>query len=761
MIIPDIISYGLKKDDRILKSVHRELEFTKTFQKYANLHPYAREIQCLKCQVPNILLPIEDGDFFAGRVSRPAVGIDPERGELTECAYFAQLDLLDRNLQDNQVPQVTKKDIQYLIDFWKENHTGKFARQQFSEPVKIALPSDDYYTAKEIAYPMFGLGGPMPDYAKLVNLGIPGLRNEIAEKQKLPDKQDTDSKLFYESLNDALDILTDAALSYADQARQKTVKITDPIIKKRLLLIAESCTHIAHHKPQTYHQAIQLFWLYSVISLAKNYGRLDITLGDFLAKDLDAGTLTYDQALEITVGLWKLMNARGNNFNSRVIIGGKGRPNEQNADRFALLALDAQQAVNDIIPQLSLRCYQGMNPQLWQTSLDVIAKGSSFPIIYNDDINIPATAKAMDVTTAEAEQYFPYGCGEYIIEHVSIGSPDAALNIAKALNATLRNGFVPILNEYRGPQTGCLKDFSTFEQLQAAFAKQLQYQLQALAEAQDTIYRVTGQNAAYPFISMLYDDCIEKGKPLLAGGVRYKGATVETFGNNTAADSLLAIKKLVYDEKRIDPEELLAALDANFVGYENIRQMLKNVPKFGNDDSEADEMSLWLNNTLCESARRQKDRTTLDSFLVVIINNGDNVTLGKGTAATADGRKATMPLSNGNQPSAGTDANGPTALLNSMAKLNPAIHAGATQAIKLSRKMFAEHKPVLDALLKGYFAKGGAQLMITVTDRDELEKALKNPEQYANLIVRVGGYSDRFINLPEDVQQDVLARTLY
>jgi pyruvate-formate lyase len=528
-----------------------------------------------------------------------------------------------------------------------------------------------------------------------------------------------------------------------------------------MLLIAESCAHIAEHPPQTYHQAVQLFWLYSMTSLAKNYGRLDITLGDILAEQLDSGAITYDQALEMTVGLWRLMLARGNNFNSRVIIGGIGRPNEKNADRFALLALDAQEIVNDIIPQLSLRCYKDMDPRLWERAIDVIAKGSSFPIIYNDDVNIPAVAKAMDIALQEAEQYFPYGCGEYIIEAASIGSPDAAFNVAKCLNATLRNGFVPVLNEYRGLKLGSLQDFETFEQLQTAFAKQIEYQLELLAEAQDNIYRITGRHAAYPYLSMLYADCLESGRPLLAGGVRYRGGTVETFGNITAGDSLLAIKELVFEQKRIAPEELLAALDADFVGYEHIRQMLKNVPKFGNDDPEVDQMALWLNEIVCRAAMKQKHKTNLDSFLVVIINNGDNVTLGKGTAATPDGRKATAPLSNGNQPTAGADTNGPTALLNSMAKLDAALHAGTTQAIKLSRRMFNENRPVLNALLKGYFANGGPQLMITVTDRDELEKALQNPEEYANLIVRVGGYSERFVLLPRDVQQDVLARTLY
>jgi pyruvate-formate lyase len=354
-----------------------------------------------------------------------------------------------------------------------------------------------------------------------------------------------------------------------------------------------------------------------------------------------------------------------------------------------------------------------------------------------------------------------YGCGEYVLNHRSVGSPDAALNVLKALDVTLHNGVDSFDGQPRGLALGPATDLQTFEKFKGAFVRQLEHQVELLAEAQATIYRVTGQEASYPFLSLLYDDCIERGKPLLAGGVRYLGGTLESFGNNSAADSLLAIRQVVYEKKLLTMEQLLDCLRSDFEGHERERQLLRSVAKFGNDDAEADGMSTWLNTVVCQATRRQAQRVGLDTFMVVLINNGDSVLFGKTTAASADGRGAGEPLSNGNQPSAGSDRSGLTALLNSMSKLDPALHAGVVHNVKLSRSMFTSRRAETEGLLQGYFSAGGTQAMITVTDRRELERAMEKPEEYTNLIVRVGGYSERFVDLPRAIQLEVVKRTLY
>jgi pyruvate-formate lyase len=756
---------AMTKEERPVESLDRELAFTEAYRQAEGEHPYVREVRCLRVQVRGALLPMQGGDWFAGRLDRPLVGIDPERGDLIEAAYYIRAGFLEAQLERDDLPDGLRADIRALLDFWRERHTYAACRDAFPEHIQAGLPNDDYYSGRDAAYPMFGLGGPCLDYGKLLRIGVRGLRQEVQARMAAaarPAPGDAEARVFLQCLLDALDIFSDTALRYADDASRRADAATDPHLRARFALVADSARRIAHDPPASYHQALQLLWLYALVSLAKNYGRTDVLVGDLLARDLDSGRLTRDQALEITVGLWRLMNTRrNNNFNSRVVVGGLGRPNAANADRFALLAVEAQGIVREIMPQLSLRCCEGMDPKLRQAALDLMSTGYTFPLLYNDDVNVPAVQRAFGVSRQDAEQYYPYGCGEYVIDHKSIGSPDAALNVAKLLNVTLHNGVDPVSGERRGLALGKAADFGTFRELQSAFARQVEYHVGMLADAQDTIYRVTGRQAAFPFLSLLYDDCIARAKPLLAGGVRWRGGTLESFGNNTAADSLTAVKRLVYDEGAVDVQTLVAALDADFEGYEDVRRRIRAAPKYGNDDAEPDDMSLWVHRVVCESCSRQRLYTGLDTFLAVMINNGDSITLGKGTAATADGRRAGEPLSNGNQPSAGADINGATALLNSMAKLDPGTHAGAVHNLKLSRRTFSERRPEVDALIRGYFRRGGTQLMVTVTDRDELESALERPEQYRHVIVRVGGYCERFVDLPRDIQLEVIRRTLY
>jgi pyruvate-formate lyase len=361
----------------------------------------------------------------------------------------------------------------------------------------------------------------------------------------------------------------------------------------------------------------------------------------------------------------------------------------------------------------------------------------------------------------KAESYLPFGCGEYVLDHSSLGTPNGTINLLKALDVTLHNGVDSFDEQPRGLPLGGLADFPTFEALQDAYARQVEHQVALLADAEALIYRVTGSELTFPFLSILYDDCLARGKALLQGGVRYLGGTLESYGNISTADALMAIRLAVFDKQWLPPGELLAAIHSNWRDAEALRRQLKALPKFGNDNPLADDMSVWVNTQACTAIRNQRERTGLHSYLSVLINNNMNVGFGHKTAASAEGRRRGDSLSNGNQPGLGHDASGPTALLNSMCKLNPALHAGAVQNLKLSRSMFGVYRQTLEALLSGYFDSGGTQLMLTVTERGELERAMQFPEQYPHLLVRVGGYSERFINLPRAIQLEIIQRTLY
>lgn len=525
--------------------------------------------------------------------------------------------------------------------------------------------------------------------------------------------------------------------------------------------LAQVMEKIAWEPPMSFREALQLAWLYSLISGVLNYGRMDDYLGEYLERDLAAGSLSQEEALEHLCCLWRLMDARKTVFHGRVIIGGRGRRNEPAADRFALLAMEASRIVAEAEPQLSLRFYQGQNPALMEKALDVIGEGKIYPMLYNDDVNIPSVQKAFEVTEKEAEDYVFFGCGEYVLNRKSLGSPNGIINLLKALEVTIFDGQDIWEDKPLGLKLGSLADFETFEDFYGAYKKQLCRYFDVLARQEQMEYDICNEAGAFLFISMLMDDCLERGKGICGGGVRYLGGTLETYGNINTANSLYAIKDVVYDRKRMSAERLMEALRADFQGYEKERKILLEAEKYGNDLEGVDQMARDLHAFVCTAVRERKRLTNMHSYMVVIINNEANTVLGRFTAASADGRRSGEPMANANNPAGGTDRNGATAMLNSLVKLRTDIHAGAVQNMTFSRELFGENRKILEQLLRTYFANGGQQAMINVLGREDLVKAMERPQDYGHLLVRVGGFSARFVTLAPDVQREIASRTLY
>jgi len=738
-----------------------EKKFTETYKKYKNEDIAIREAMCLKSQYPGVLTEIETEDLFAGRISPAYVGFSPDEWGQTAFAYYMLTEEFKDALKKADINEEEKEKINNdIIKFWEKENTSSKLRSNYPSKMARELPSDDWMNQSGIAFPLYRLTGGNVNFKKLMKLGIPGLYQEVKSYKNDAELKGKDEN-FYQAMLIVLDLFVEVCLTYAGQARNKAELIQELDRKKELLIMADVLEKITRKKPETFREALQLFWIYSLVADIRNYGRMDIYIADYYVNDIQSGILSEEEALSLLQSLWQLMADRDTTVHGRVIIGGKGRPNVENADKFALLAMEASRTVKEIEPQLSLRRYNGMNPRLMEKALDVIGEGRTYPILYNDDKNIECVKKAFGFTEKEAEQYVPFGCGEYILEHQSFGTPSGVINLLKALEVTLHNGVDPFTGKKMGLQLGKFSDFKKFDQLWEAYKKQVEYFVEIMADHESLEYKVVGEQAHFLYMSLLYNDCLENGKGMFSGGIKYLGGTLETYGNTNTADSLSAIKKLVYEDNRFSQDELLAILDNNFEGYENERRILKKAPKYGNDNLEADSMLVKVHNHVCNTVREQKKRTNLHSYLVVIINNSANTLMGHQTSASADGRLSTKSMANGNAPTSGNDQNGITAMLNSTVKPDPSIHAGAVQNMKFSREIFEDNRDKLKALLNTYFEKGGTQAMITVVNPQDLEKAMENPEDYKDLFVRVGGFSARFVELSRDVQEDILKRTLY
>lgn len=734
-----------------------ELAITECHWRHAEAHPARRELAVLRLQFPALFQPIGRDDLLAGRVLYPLVSFGPEPGGL---GYACREDAIRQVLERSDITPDVATRAEAMLDYWRTRSSEARTRAAYPPDLAATLPTDAYTRDSGIAFPLYRIGGSVLDYAKLIRLGLPGLEGEI---RRLLAGADDEGQVYLEATLGALQLLRAACRRYRLQTEEQRAQIGDPGRRSDLERIARSLDAIQQRAPATLHEAMQLVWLYALHAGTWNYGRADVYLGPLLEADLQEGILTEAEALRLLEGWWRLMKAYDNQYNNRVYIGGRGRPNETAADRFALLALEATRRVKLNQPNLSLRFHAGQNPALMGKALTVIGEGTTFPILYNDDVNVPAVMRAFNVSEEEALCYHPYGCGEYTLAGLSLGSPNGVINLAKCVEAALHEGRDPWSGQRTGPQAPAVSALLDFEDVWQAYAAQVEHHTAACARQQKIEYEVMGEEAAFLFLSGLYADCLERRRPLLSGGLRYLGGTFETYGNTNAADSLRAIEELVFRQRRCSLAELVEACDANFEGarHQALRRALLAVAKYGNDDADADAMARRVHDHVCHFTRDQAARVGLHSYLVVIINNWANVVFGRTTHATPDGRLSTEPLANANNPAPGADRQGVTAFLNSIVKLDPGCHAGAVQNMKFSRELFGRSRPKLEALLRGYWNQGGTQAMITVVAPSDLRAAMVEPEKWGHLMVRVGGFSSRFIDLPRGAQEEILRRTCH
>ena len=701
-------------------------DFTRRYRTAPDI--YAREAACLRCQFAHHLLPLREGDLVAGRALRLPLGVRPQcHGGV---GYYLHEPSWTEAMSDGTLTAGERAEADALFAYWQTEATAaKIAAAYPAAWLDIFVHNAPYDTPTA-AHALYRISGIQMDPTRLLTLGVEGMAALCREKRAA-------HPAFYDGLMQALDVLAEVCLRYAEEATALGAEA-----------LAADLRHVAHHPAATFTQALQLSYLFFVLSGTWNYGRMDKYLGAYLAADLAQGRLTEAEALRWIEDVWRRMEEWGEYFDSRVILGGADRP--EGADTFALLAMEATRRRRGVVPQLTLRLYEGMSPALYEAALDTIGEGTTFPMLYNDAVNIPAVMDAFGVDAATAQNYVPYGCGEYVLCNRSIGTPSGTINTLFVLNEAMY-----------GKNRHLFLEAPDFEAFYTAYLAEVEKVVTCLSLQEKLEYDVMGQECPLLFYSLLFDDCIARGKALLEGGLRHLGGTVENYGNVNAADALTAVKAVVYDQKLVTAEELSAALAADFAGNERLRQLLLSQPKYGNDHPAADGTFTRLHRDVCTRIGACAPAAGLDSYLAVLINNELNAVFGLGTGASADGRRAGEYMANGNNPMSGRDVCGVTAMLSSLVKPDTHIHAGAVQNLRFSREMFTTLRPHLKTLLRTYFEQGGAQAMITVLNRGDLEAALAEPEKYRHLIVRVGGFSARFVDLSPVVQRELIARTLY
>ncbi|MDR1601253.1 MAG: pyruvate formate lyase family protein [Tannerella sp.] len=726
-------------------------QYTSTHRAYAGESKELRELACLRVLYPVLFRNIASTDLIAGRIDFLPIGFGSvtSEGGVGHYCIFKKLKAFRQRLEKED----DKRRVDSLYDYWLDHDV----KTQFGKDV---LTDDTIGMFIDCEFPLIAtarLSGMMLDYPKLLSKGIDGLRRDIRELQtKQP------GNYFYRAALGCLDLFADCASHLQKNAREQMAE-SDEKRKKELEKICDGLEKIKTDKPETFHEAMQLCWLFALLSGVINYGRLDDYLGPYLTADLNAGRLTDREAYDYIHSLWTMIENRRTTVNGRVIVGGKGRKHPKEADVFLMYAMKVAKNTRYVEPQFTLRFDKNTSEEVWDAALDALGAGATFPTLYNDDVNVPAVAFGMRVDEKTAEQYVPFGCTEFVIQGQSTGTPNVCINLLKLLTIFMNEGVDPMDGKYKAgpvkikPPEAC----HSFEEFYAGYRELLDYYLDLSVKAQFYSYQLMNKHVAFLFPSILTDDCISRGKALLDGGVRYLGGTNETYGNINTSDSLLAVKDLVFDRKKYTLRQLHDAMRADFEGYETLRKDCLLCDKYGNDLDSADDMANDLYEFVAKGVRDRGIAIGMQYFLIVISNNQLNTEWGNRTAASPDGRLAGMYMNPANNPQGGANKSGPTALLNSLGKFDAKYHGGSVQNIKFAPALFNENRDIIKALFKGYFDNGGCHLMVTVVDRGVLEDAVAHPEKYPDLIVRVSGFSAVFVDLSPNIQEELLSRVLY
>ncbi len=722
--------------------------YTKAYQDSAGLDKAKREINCLKTIYPALFRSIEDDDLIAGRLDFLPIGFGcvTSVGGVGHYCVFHKLRAFKEQLDREE----DKARVDVLYDYWQDHDVKSLYCQDILNDTTTGRLIDCKYPFMATVR----LSGMMLNYNKLMRLGINGIIEECKTKNQ---------NGFIEASIEAMELLKKVIERQQELVKEAAAKNDDPKRQAECQLMLDSLEHIKEHKPETFHQALQLFWIYALCAGVINYGRMDIVLGPFLKHDIDRHIINEDDAYRYLKSLWRMIENRRTTVNGRIIVGGVGRENVEACDMFTRICLRVCKDTRYVEPQFTLRFNKETPDDIMDMAYECIASGATYPTLYNDDVNVPAVEYAMRVERKIAEQYIPFGCGEFVIQGKSVGTPNTLLNVLKILQLALNEGYDPMDHILRaGPmKVKALSEIKSFDELYDQYKELLDYYFTLSVEAQTYSYQIMNEQVSFLYTSILMDDCIGREKALLDGGVEILGGTNEIYGSINASDALYAIKELVYESKKYTLEQLNEAALHDFVGYETIQRDLLDVAKYGNDDAGCDEMANDLYEYIAKGIRQKGIDANLGYYLIVISNNQTNTDWGHETDASLDGRKRGVYMNPANNPQGGAAKSGPTACLNSLAKFKAKYHGGSVQNMKFTPRMMHDDKEKVKALFDTYFKKGGCQLMVTCVDHGVLEDAQKHPENYPDLIVRVAGYSAIFVNLTPDIQAELLSRELY
>ncbi|WP_286138948.1 glycyl radical protein [Faecalibaculum rodentium] len=618
-----------------------------------------------------------------------------------------------------------------------------------------------------------------PDTKLWLELGPAGL----AEKARRAKEQHPENPEFY----DAVILVMEGARTFMRRYARLLEKTAaeNEAYRDDLLDLADICEALADRGAQTFHEAVQSLWfLFTILHMESNAssfspGRMDQYLWPYYEKDIREGRLTEQKALEILEALWLKFNQivylrnqhsakyfAGFPIGFNIAIGGVDEEGNDTYNDLSLLLLKAQYDLGLPQPNLSVRLNRNTSRELLQDAIQVVAKGSGMPQFFNDEAIIHTMVQDLGIEEKDARDYAIVGCVELTTHGNNLGWSDAAMfNLNKALELAMNHGKCLLTGEQIGPDFGGIEEFETFEELEEAFRKTIDHFIDEMMKAEVVVEKAHQDCLPTAFLSAVIDDCLDKGLDVTAGGAKYNLSGIQMIQVANLADSLAAIKELVYDEKRISREELKQALADNFEGHEITQTMLlKRAPKYGNDIQWVDELGAkWAG----YFRNRMKDYTNYRGgpYHTGMYTVSAHVPMGENVGASADGRKAKEPLADGGMsPVYGRDMTGPTAVLKSVSRMDDSFTTnGGLLNMKFLPEFFRTQtgRDKFEHFLRAFVDLEIPHIQFNVVNREDLIDAQIHPERHQSLTVRVAGYTAYFTELAGKLQDEIIERTSY
>ncbi len=622
---------------------------------------------------------------------------------------------------------------------------------------------------------------------KIYSQGLKDIKAEIKTTLKNIDYFDDPKALDKQEQLQAMIIAAEALIVFsrrhADKLKALAANEKDAKRKTELLQMADICKRVPAQAPRTFWEALQYYWFVHVGVITElnpwdsfNPGRLDQHLYPFYKKDLAAGTLTKESARELLCAFWIKFNnhpappktgvtlKESNTYVDFALInlGGLKKDNTDAVNELTFLILDVIEEMRLLQPSSMVQLSKKNPDRYIKRALKIVTTGFGQPSIFNADTIVQELVR-QGKTVEDAREGGASGC----VEAGAFGREAYFLtgyfNLPKILEMTLHNGIDPRTGKQIGPVTGNPSGLKNFDEILDAYKRQLKYFIDIKIKGNNIIERINAKYMPVPFLSLFIDDCVANAKDYNAGGARYNTSYIQGVGLGTITDSLVALKYHVFDNRIIAMKDFLDALNTDFQGYDDFRQLLVNsTPKYGNDEDYADDVMKEIFESFYEAVNGRPN-TRGGVHRINLLPTTCHVYFGSMIGALPDGRRAGKPLSEGISPVQGADRNGPTAVVKSAAKIDHIRTGGTLLNQKFLPQVLEDEQGItkLAHLIRAYFKMDGHHMQFNVVNSDELRRAQDYPDDYRDLIVRVAGYSDYFVDLTPQLQNEIIERTTH